>query len=245
MTGRRIEVLADRAATNLSVWWRRYMDTVWRRLPGSHPSLAAARDYAKAVSVPAHATLRVVEHMWDHHRRDRMLQRIRRYELDRRGIVRDGPLDLRAATDAELDDMWGPQSRVSRRLAARTPDPEPPADEVSCPKWRTLRSLRLEYTGHDLAIMLRIPKMQPWVARPTFGADGTVVSREFAESTTDYAEADKTGCRGVMLCFLLAQGVPYEVYDRAKTHGPRRSFALHDGARWVEITKDCARRCAG
>lgn len=185
--------------------------------------------------MPRDSIVRVSDRLYDHKRHDRIISRIRDHELKRRGIIRLTELDFRAATDDELDRFWG-------RGAA---EPDDPVDDVELPVRGLLRTLALEFIGHDYAKKLRVPKMRPWVAQLTFDATGKIIDRTFAEPVgTDLTESDETGCRGVYMHFLLPQGVPLEVFDRARPLGPRRVFMFHDGNGWRDITRECAIRCA-
>jgi hypothetical protein len=152
---------------------------------------------------------------------------------------------IRSATDHELDQMWAPKSRVARRRAAREAPPEKPV-RVSAARMGLLRMLRLDFVGHDIWSIAKVPKMRPWVSSPRLElgncveSDGfrrvTVRDRVFAEGSVDYANANTTGSHGVAVVYTLRQGVPYEVFDRARRLGPRRVFMIHDGVTWHDIS---------
>jgi hypothetical protein len=182
--------------------------------------------------------------------------RLKTNELTRAGLVRLGDM-LRAAADPELDRLWTPKSksgqRVLERARAQAIASTPPRNLA--PRVGLLRTLRLEFVGHDVWSTVRVRGMRPWVARPVLrlsdlvGIDGRrrveVEDRTFDVGQFDYAGADKTGGTGVDLVFQLRQGVVYEVFDRARRVGPRRNFMIHDGQCGHDISREEARRAQG
>lgn len=170
---------------------------------------------------------------------------LKTHDLERRGIIRFADT-LRSGDDDELDQMWRPRSRFARRRAAAAAEREKPTRRPK-PVVGMLRSLRLEFVGHDYWSIAKLKGIQPWVAEVRFGLsdwvghDGvraTVVrDRTFMDGPCDFTESDKTGGEGVYRCFMLRQGVVYEVFDRARRTGPRRVFMLHDGQCWHDLTQ--------
>lgn len=218
----------------------------WMQCPGQWVSLADAKTQAgsmRGLFRPSREFRIMSVYDLDRPRRlSEFAMRLKQHELNTRGIIRLGDT-LRGATDCELDALWEPKSRIQRRQIRAAVPLRP---RIQSPAVGLLRTLKLEFVGHDVWQAAKVPKMRPWVARVRFelsdwvGADGcraaNVTDREFERGEFDYEDADKTGGRGVMLVFTLSQGVAYEVYDRARRVGPRRVFMVHDGQCWHDIS---------
>lgn len=242
-----VTVLARGARWEGPYYVQSFESGTWVQCPGEWHALADARRYAEAATgVWGPSTeFRVISSVEiDRDRRVREFTlRLSELELARAGVVRLGDM-LRSATDGELDQLWAPKSKVARRQLEKSRPVRPQRNRT--PRVGMLRTLALEFVGHDIWSITRVPKMRPWVARPslsltdTVGADGergiVVADRSFESGEFDYAEANKTGSRGVMLVYQLRQGIPYEVYDRARVEGPRRVMMIHDGQCWHDVT---------
>lgn len=65
----------------------------------------------------------------------------------------------------------------------------------------------------------------PWVAKITGRCERYGLAREFLSPKRDYTHANSTGSRGVMLCYLLDDGI-YEVFQLTSWNGRSRYFIL-------------------
>jgi hypothetical protein len=162
---------------------------------------------------------------------DRMVRGLSSASLIERGLRRFDR-EIGGASDEQLDAWWGDSADP----------PAPPLETVCILPSLFIRSLVIEFVGHDVYMALRVQGIRPWVARLDVVAGRLV--RTYQEGMIDYSAANANGSRGVFLCFCLLQGVPYEVFDRARRIGPRRVFIIHDGTAWIDITQACAERCA-
>jgi hypothetical protein len=232
----------------------------WVQCPGEWVSLADAKHHAKTASgVYGPSTkFRVIPstHIDRPRRVHEFVMRLKAKDLSRAGLIRLEDM-VRSGADEELDRLWTPKSKSGRRVLERARAQAiastPPRNLA--PRVGLLRTLRLEFVGHDVWSIVHVRGMKPWVARPALrlsdlvGIDGRrrveVEDRTFEVGQVDYAKADKTGGTGVELVFQLRQGVVYEVFDRARRVGPRRSFMIHDGQCWHDISREEAQRAQG
>jgi hypothetical protein len=111
--------------------------------------------------------------------------------------------------------------------------------------------LRLERIGDDTNQALRAfssryeGKAQglamPWVAEITGGDRRYGIARRFLPFDKDFSSANSIGSRGVMACYILESGKPYEVFARTSWKSSERYFCrVTESGEIEKITKDFA-----
>lgn len=77
----------------------------------------------------------------------------------------------------------------------------------------------------------------PWVARITGRDPQHGLAREFMRPFRDYRDANSCGSRGVMLCYMLPQGI-YEVNEWESWSRRRRYFVRSEAGKAAEISRE-------
>ncbi len=152
--------------------------------------------------------------------------------------------------------MTSPLQDVIRQAAARVvpPIPSPPPRAVP-PSPGIVASLKLAAIGdHYRALQRRLGPMGlihrvhhrhiyrvlmagPWVARIT-GRDVTYgLARTFIQPLRDYRDASSSGKTGVVLVFMLPEGV-YEVHEWLSYTKDRRYFVRSAAGKLAELSSE-------
>lgn len=151
-----------------------------------------------------------------------------------------------------LDGTWDCRSESLRDLQQKYIALLDSAESYNPPPDDLLFSCRLEAIGDDSFAARRaglgptkirdLRAERPWVAKIVGLCPKYEFSREFAEGSKDYRDANKRGSRGVWWYYQLPPGL-YEIKELLTYERSRRFFASVDNLVMTEIDKPEVLRC--